>query len=401
LPERFAQETGFEPRVMGDIPSERFASRRDQIAEHFADATPGEKIGFILRTAWSDALDNLNRWFDGGGGDKLASIGEKIGRFIGETLMSLAGVEGQDIENNIFYKMGEAGARGFMAGFKAAFDSGDFFGGMFGGDNVIGNVLMGYAGLKLLPRLFRGGGGGAGGLGGAGGAAAGGGLLSRLFGGAGAAIPLLSGAALVGAAQEGVIEDFIKTALGMQPFRSTVHHGDFNYDVQRSATSRHASRVSGPGAGAQANFAQFLNPFQRSGEQMDGAAGTIDSAGSRMAGAASVMFAAANRLANTNLKISGAGFVVPSGGGGNGPSIRNGFAMAEGGAGTVRRPTLFLAGEGAGAEDFEFTPHRGGRGRSGKNINVYMGGVTVASDYDVKKMMAAMNREIEKALGNG
>jgi TP901 family phage tail tape measure protein len=395
LPERFAQETGFEPKVMGDIPSERFASRRDQIAEHFADATPGEKIGFILRTAWSDALDNLNRWFDGGGGDKLASIGEKIGRFIGETLMSLAGVEGQDIENNIFYKMGEAGARGFMAGFKAAFDSGDFFGGMFGGDNVIGNVLMGYAGLKLLPRLFRGGGGGAGGLGGAGGAAAGGGLLSRLFGGAGAAIPLLSGAALVGAAQEGVIEDFFKTAFGMQPFRSTVHHGDFNYDVQRSATSRHASRVSGPGAGAQANFAQFLNPFQRSGEQMDGAAGTIDSAGSRMSGAASIMFAAANRMANIKVTVSGGGRF--NGGAGD-PRAR---FEAEGGSGTVRRPTLFVAGE-QGPEDFEFVPHnRSSRGRSGKNINVYMGGVTVASDYDVKRMMAAMNREIEKALGNG
>jgi TP901 family phage tail tape measure protein len=397
LPERFAQETGFEPRAMGDIPSERFASRRDQIAEHFADATPGEKIGFILRTAWSDALDNLNQWFDQGGGDKLTSIGEKIGRFIGDALMALAGVEGKDIENNVFYKMGEAGARGFMEGFKAAFDSGDFLGGMFGGDNTFGNLLMGYAGLKFLPRLFRGGlGGGAAGTGlGGAGAAGGTGLLARLFGGS-AGIPILSGLAIGGAIQTGTVEDFIKTALGMQPWRSTMNYPNgFNPEVQRSATSRHAGRVQNGPAGQNANLSQWLSPFQRSGEQMDGAAGQIDSSASRMGSAASIMFAAANRMANIKVTVSGGGRFN---GGVNDPRAR---FEAEGGSGTVRRPTLFVAGE-AGPEDFEFVPHnRSSRGKSGKNVTVYMGGVTVASDYDVKQMMAAMNREIEKALGNG
>lgn len=403
VPERFAQSKGFEGPALTGVSADALersgAQQRTAIAGFWAEAAPGEKIGFILKTAWSDAMDALNSWFDGEGKGKITSIGEKIGKFFGDALMVVAGVGGEDVENNVFFQIGQAGARGFIAGFKAEFDLGDAFGGMTSGDNPIGNVLMGYAGLKILGSLFKRGGGGAGGA-----AAGGGNFLSRFFSGGGARLTTMQGGTLVaGGALRGVapynqvttresgesqehqiwrastqgetfIDRWLKNLLGQVPAPEPAFGGAFNPDLQRSATSRHAARVA-PGAAGGASAA------------VERGAGVISTAGGKMRLASLTMMAAASRLANTKLTVR-----MP----GTGDPVRR---MAQGGSGTVRRPTLFMAGEGGGAEDFSFTPHRKGGGRGGVTVN--MGGVTLASGYDVKQMVSDLNREMQKAFGNG
>jgi hypothetical protein len=390
LPERFGREN-----VDATAIAKQFGIQEvpEFLAREWEQASPGERIGFILKTAWSDALDALNTWFDGPGEGKLTSIGEKVGRFIGEALMSIAGVEGQDIEDNVFYKMGRAAARGFAAGFKEEFDAGDFFGGLFSGDSVVGNLLMGYGALKLLPKIL--GGAGAGG-GGAAAGAAGGGLMGflrglGLFGRIGAAA---GGAATIGAFQEGAAQDFFSRIL------STITFGAFgNANAgqgpglgmgQQGPPNR--QQILGGMTGGESVVSSMAGVFERSGQGIETGAETILQSGGRMQSAAATMFNAAVRLSNTRITVRG-------GSGGGGGSM---IMAADGFEGTVTRPTLFMAGEGDGPEDVSIRPRGKGRpGSRGGGPNITFGDVHLSNGYDVKKLMADANREYRRAFGNG
>lgn len=399
IPARFAQEkvdTAALAKTYGiqELPG--------MMQREWDNASPGERIGFILQTAWSDALDALNKWFDGAGQDKVTSIGEKMGRFIGDALMSIAGVEGQAIEDNVFYKIGRAAARGFAAGFKEEFSAGDFFGSLFGGESVVGNILMGYLGLKYLPKLLTRAAGGAAAGGGAGagvGAAAGGlggwwgglGLLGRLT-------AIGSGAAIGGAIQEGTAGDFFSRILSSITFgrlgNANAGQGPGLGMGTQGPPNRNqilAGMTGGVGAaGELPGMAQFRSALETGSSGIETGAERILNSGGRMQSAAAVMLQAANRLANTKLTVPGGG------GGGNRIAAANGFE------GTVSRPTIFLAGEGGGPEDVSIRPRgRGSGGPGPAAVSIRFGDVYLSNDYDVKKMMAAMNIEIKKAFGNG
>lgn len=384
LPERFAREQGFEPGpVSGDSILERSQGERTQIERFWAGAAPGEKIGFILRTAWSDALTSLSTWFDGEGKGKVESIGEKVGKFIGEALMSIAGVEGQDIESNVFYKIGQAAFEGFKAGFTASFEGGDFFGGLFGGDNVLGNLLMGYGALKLLPKFLRTGTGTAAGTGAAGTAAgaAGSGMMARLFGTGAMRIPAAAGImAIIGAIQEGAAGDFFRTALGQQPFQSTVHSG--KDEILSGIRGTNRPTPSGEG----------LAGLVQSAQGIESGAGSIKSAGGQMRSASITMMAAANRMANIRVSVTGGRYNGSS----SDPRMRY---AADGFEGRVTRPTLFMTGED-GSEDVSIAPH-GKRNRGGGGVTINMGGITVGSRYDVKQMVSDLKSELQRAFANG
>lgn len=524
LPERFMRERAT-PDVVAKLDVAPKEKAEEMVAQFWAESSPGERLAFVLRETWEEALSRLEGWFEGGGKERIDAIAQKVGTFFGQALSTLAGIENEDLEQNIFFRIGKSAAEGFIEGFKENFDLREALGNLTSGDSPIGNLLMWYAGGmalkgglslagkglgKLGGRILGGGarsipgvagpmagtgagaaGRGIGGLlgraggaiksgaetlylkwlmrgsGGAGGAAARGigGWLGRgisgmgrglgaagrgigtgmgwaargltaggsLFAGGGTAATLGAVAAPVAAVAAGAfaVGEWNKHQEMVEEKTSSFAEqvADLMIDAERGVAGAQdkldrlremaeAPRKSfgdwamgligqsegqitqkildqAEGIAAQKRLDPFFaggptasrdafQPLERGGKSvLDGgarierAAGRFESAAGRLLGAATSFGGGASR-------------------GGGGVKF-----MAEGGAGTVRRPTTFVAGE-AGPEDFAFAPRKkGGLGAMGGSVVINMGGVTVAGDYDVDQMMAKINREIEKAFGNG
>jgi hypothetical protein len=97
-----------------------------------------------------------------------------------------------------------------------------------------------------------------------------------------------------------------------------------------------------------------------------------------------------------DVKTIAPGFNIPAG------VIGAGFggAFAGGGEGIVTRPTLFLAGEGVGAEHYKFTPMNGGNGSPGGqpvNVHVHTRDAALSDFIDVRIDNATAR--ISRALG--
>lgn len=228
MPMEFATEGGLFDDDMwaaGLPDSEIDGAAMKAAAERFwANAEPGEKVSFVLQSAWSDAITNLKNWFENGGGkEKLTGLGNTIGEGMANLLRGLAGMDSASIEGSIPYEFGHALLEGFTSAFEG-FDWSGFFQSTFGtalatilgglvagpggaaggfaasqtGINPLVGIGGGYAAVKGGPALWRAlMGTGAAGAAGAGGAAAGGGAAAT--GGGGLLATLGGGSALTGA----------------------------------------------------------------------------------------------------------------------------------------------------------------------------------------------------------
>jgi hypothetical protein len=152
----------------------------------------------------------------------------------------------------------------------------------------------------------------------------------------------------------------------------------------------------------------FSDPF--GGKVWDAATGTFVEGAKKQDTASTKQTVAANRMDRATRQFGAVvasmpGMIGMIGGISDGAiSTRSDLKktkMAIGGQGTVRKPTLFMAGE-AGAEDFSFTPRRNGGGSGGGGGGVTIGQLTVTSNAsDPKVVAAAVVRELEKAVRNG
>lgn len=187
MPMRFAEQGGVFDEDFWEqgIPHYGAQLSMEQAAADFwAAASPGDRIGFILRMAWTDGLNNLREWFETGGGkEKIEGIGNWIGNLFANTLRGLAGVDKGGVQDSIGYQFGAAFIEGFTAAFED-FDWRGFFsstfgtamaaviGGVIGGpgaaigagaaahgggdiQDVISAAIMGWAGWKILGGILR------------------------------------------------------------------------------------------------------------------------------------------------------------------------------------------------------------------------------------------------------
>lgn len=411
LPERFARESGNLPPITPNMSITDLAGREERIQEIWAEAAPGDKIGFILQTAWADALDNLREWFDGDGKSRLEGIGERVGTIIGDGLMAIAGVGGEDVENSIGYKMGKAVWEGFKKGFTENFDAGEFF-----TSKTVLSIIGAIGALKVGPKLL-----GAFGrmlLGGAPPAAA----AAGAGGGLGGFLGGLLGLANVGAigfdlTQEGGWDSgFIGAIAGMfgigqqnawnrNPPGTTATAAESaaiqNNWISPASQSVVASQLTPAEISARKAFERGGKDIEQGGRVVDYAAADMRTAGRQQLDASARILMAADRFGNVRLGFPafGPGSVAPSGPGPGG--VSGPFLNARGSSGTVRKPTMFIAGE-AGAEDFAFVP-KGKGGLSGGAVvqGPLIGHVTVSSDYDVNRMLAKINRALQDVSSNG
>ncbi len=104
---------------------------------------------------------------------------------------------------------------------------------------------------------------------------------------------------------------------------------------------------------------------------------------------------------------NGSSVLEIGGGAGGGNYIPEGIGTggirrnAIGSSGTVRKPTLFMAGE-AGIEDFSFRPRRGrSGGGGGAGGSTIYAPISITESGDPKATAAYVVRELEKAIGNG
>ncbi len=455
MPARFAQESGKNTGYDKDTLIKMFGleegERRfeEKMQEIWTEATPGDRLSFILKTAWKDAIRNLTEWFDAGGEGVLAKWGETAANALTGFLDAIAGTTTGDVQDNIGYRFGRAFIDGFKKALGGWVEQGgaeDFlkstFGrigttimaGIFGGPGAAAGAWFGsdsgdirttvisiLAGMGLwkggkliLGNLLKGGG-----AAGAAGAAAtgGGGAVAPVVGMsrlalAGASLPIV---AIVGGAAVlvyGTIKAYNAADVNLsgfeadsaapatQPFSQARRNAEL-VDTGFRAPG-YGTPIRMPGAWSPSTFAA-LGDAMDNFEPSDGyltAGNTINTASDKMVYSSDQMRRAAAIFA------SGSGWT---------PTVTPGRTtpprspsneprkQALGGEGTVYGPTMFMAGE-AGIEDYKFTPARNRKAEAeaeGGGSNVSVGPFYITEAGDARQTAAYVVRELEKAMSNG
>lgn len=458
LQQRFAEEGGLfkDDAWLEGVPDSQAEEQMKIAAQRYWDnATPGERLGYTLRNAWSDALTNLKNWFDGGGKKKVEEIAAKFGRIIADGLKGLAGLDGGDISDSLPAQFGKALLDGFTSAFKD-FDWVGFFqstfgtaiatvlGGMFAGPGgAIGgfaaaktgvNPLVGIGGgallWKMLPKLLAGGaaasGGGAGAAGGAAAAAAGGAITlsatTVLFTAAaslaaGYAFAKLIDKLIPDTGNEGVNGGSAEiTRANNVTAQARVDAGEDPFAVMNSTMG---ARMGRPGAyglsGGMAvpNGINLSNPLE--GKVWDAATKSFVDAAAPMEDAGKTQSVASDRMARAVTMFGGwvrsMPYLTGSVGGVSGGATGSGFTEgvdgpkrhgARGYSGMVYGRTNFVAGEGGRPEHVQITPTNAGVGASGgRSVTIEAGAIVITGVSDPKAAAAAVVRELEKAIGNG
>ncbi len=445
LPAEFAAAQGvnssdLEAGLLGDIEGAALQRRVDDL---WGDAAPGERVAFILQNAWRTGLTNLGNWFDNGGEGTLQALGEKLGNFMTGVMDAIAGTTAAGAKDSIGYKFGEAFITGFKNAWSEWIEGGgakEFLGSTLGsviagavayavtknplvaigtgvvanqtgGDLDYGTVAKGAGLLYLLKKLFSAGGPVGPAATGAGPAATGagsGGFFSTLFGKGAPRLTTVgqTGALTVGRRLTGVAP--FQAGTEVQPGESMEHVWWRLQKEQSNFFDRWLDDLMGvvrtepeyyrPGMAPDPNRMFDLNTTGP--DWMPMVADDMDSAASTFSGSV-------DRFGRAVASISwGAGGMGTFPGPGDTrlppPLVAGGGHQAHGSSGTVRRPTLFLAGE-AGAEDYQFVPkYKGKAGGGGVTIQgPLIGNATISTDMDVREVTAQIVREFEKAVSNG
>ncbi len=452
LPAKFAATKGvgsadIAAGLLGDIEGARL---QRQVEDMWAEASPSERVTFILKQSWRDGMDNLGRWFESGGEGRLATLGASISTFFTGIMDAVAGTTTEGAKDSLGYKFGEA----FIVGFKNAWtdwvDGGGaeaflkstfgriaavLAGGMIGGpggaigafvgsqDGSMMETVIGTAigiGIWKYLLLQIGTGAAATGAAATGAAAATGtGVVAGM--GTGLLAPLFTAAAVVmGTAW--LTESALNKALDKQRERQKIDRAEaFDNAVSNlesimspeEATSVVEARPElqfaggrplygfggGFAKGGLIDWAQYASEVFGAANKQQTAADTMITAAAAMASSMSGFAFAGISLINGNPPDDISPPPPASGGG-----TSNHRFEAHGSSGTVRRPTLFVAGE-AGPEHYSFVPTykgKGGGGGGGVTINgPLIGQATISNELDVREVTAQIVREFEKAVGNG
>jgi len=455
IPIKFSAETGggaekdLQDRFGFDDGTEIFTATA---GDRWADAAPGDKIGFILRTGWSEGLDNLKTWFDTEGAGKVRGIGESIGRTLANALLAITGTGegsglGWDIANalvtgirNGFKQLLPDGIMGLLWKKDGGEDGSEGGGGMTGAGASVAAVVTAMGLKRAVPWLF----GLFGTTAAAGTTAAVAGTTAATTGSTFATmIPIgATAGGVAGGAAATTGSGFLSAIPGLGVLLSGVlgslyvnsMQGSDNPNVA-SAGRAGVSAIANNGQGSLGGDAQMWGDFLGLNTPADGrramdsntmggrwiAAGQRDYKAVEM-GAIKDQYATnaitqsivdgiepmapiardfdmgTRRFASAVSRMPTAG--LGGGGGGTAPPDGGIVRNAIGGSYTVSKPTMFLGGE-AGTEDVSFTPHRGrSKGGAGAGTTVYAT-ISVTEASNAQATAAQVVRELEKAVLNG
>ena len=89
-------------------------------------ASPYERLYFVITTGWSDLSARLAEWFDTTGSADIAGATERVGQ-IAAKLFGVGSVEEMGEAGGVFGQIGGAAARGFSEGWREEFEWEDMF----------------------------------------------------------------------------------------------------------------------------------------------------------------------------------------------------------------------------------------------------------------------------------